>query len=64
MHSVTRGQIRQQGPIYETSYDNLTITTYDGRLIYQTSYEERKLFLGRIFLQNRKVVGDISLRYC
>jgi len=39
------------GPIYEISYDNLTImpqlrSTYDGRLIYKTSYEERNAFLG------------------
>ena len=32
------------------SYDNLTImpklrSTYDGRLIYETSYEERRAFL-------------------
>jgi len=39
------------GPIYKISYDNLTImpklrSTYDGRLIYKTSYEGRKAFLG------------------
>ena len=33
-------------------------STHDGRLIYQTSYEERKLFLGTIHLQNRKIVSD------
>ena len=59
MHSVTRGQIRQQGPIYETSYDNDLWRTSN-----LPSYEERKLFLGKIFLQNRKLVGDIILRYC
>jgi len=49
--------------ILQQSYDYLTImpnlrSTYDGRLIYQTSYEERKLFLGTIHLQNRKIVSD------
>ena len=43
-----------QGPdllnILRQSYDYLTImqmlrSTYDGRLIYKTSYEERKVFL-------------------
>jgi len=43
-----------RGPIYKISYDNLTIillimpklrSTYDGRLIYKTSFEERKDFL-------------------
>jgi len=39
-----------RGPIYKISYDNLTImpklrSTYDGRLIYKTSYEGRKAFL-------------------
>jgi len=44
------------GPIYKISYDNLMIilqltiilklwSTYDGRLIYKTSYEERKASL-------------------
>jgi len=38
------------GPIYKISYDNLTImpklrSTYDGRLIYKTSYEGREVFL-------------------
>jgi len=37
-------------PIYKISYNNLTImpklrSTYDGRLIYKTSYEEHKAFL-------------------
>jgi len=40
-------------PIYKVSYDNLMIitimpklrSTYDGRLIYTTSYEGRKAFL-------------------
>jgi len=36
--------------IYEISYDCLSImpklpSTYDGRLIYQTSYEERRVLL-------------------
>jgi len=40
-----------RGPIYKISYDNLTImpklrSTYDGHLIYKTSYEGRKAFLG------------------
>ena len=39
-----------QGPIYKTSYDNLTImpklqSTYDRRLIYKTPYEEHKALL-------------------
>ena len=39
-----------RGPIYKISYDNLTImrklrSTYDGRLIYKTSYDGRKAFL-------------------
>jgi len=38
------------GPIFKISYDNLTImpklrSTYDGRLIYKTSYEGLKAFL-------------------
>jgi len=54
-----------QGPdlqnILRQSYDYLTImsklrSTYDRRLIYKTSYEERKDFLGTIHLQNRKIV--------
>jgi len=41
---------QNRGPIYKISYDNLTImpklrSTYDGRLICKTSYEERKDFL-------------------
>jgi len=41
---------RSWGPIYKISYDNLMImpklrSTYDGRLIYKTSYEGRKAFL-------------------
>jgi len=52
-----------KGPIYTISYDNLTImpklrSSYNGRLIYQTSYEECKAFLGTIYLQNRKIVRD------
>jgi len=60
---------RCQGPdlqnILRQSYDYLTImpklrSTYDGRLIYQTSYEERKAFLPKVkltnYLQNRKIV--------
>ena len=39
-----------RGPIYKITYDYLTImrklrSTYDGRLIYKTSYEGRKAFL-------------------
>ena len=66
-----------QGPdlqnILRQSYDYLTIipklrSTYDGRLIYQTSYEERKAFLMyTIYMQNHKIVADtcssVSLRY-
>jgi len=33
-------------------------STYDGRLIYKTSYEKRKAFLGTIHLQNHKIVWD------
>ena len=52
---TAKGQTR--GPIYKISYDNLTIdylaimpklrlrSTYDGRLIYKSSYEGRKAFL-------------------
>jgi len=48
------GARRDQGPdlqnILRQSYDHLTImpklrSTYDGRLIYKTSYEGRKSFL-------------------
>jgi len=44
------------GPIYKITNDNLTIMpklqwTYDGRLIYQTSYEGCKAFLGMIHLR-------------
>ena len=52
-----------RGPINRISHGSLTIMTklwltYDGRLIYQPSYEERRLFLGTIYLLNRKTVGD------
>ena len=30
--------------------------TYDGRLLYKTSYEEREAFLGMIHSQNCKIV--------
>ena len=34
-------------------------STYDGRLIYKTSYNENgKLFIGKIHVQNRNIVGD------
>ena len=50
--------------ILRLSYDNAEVTinlrsTYDGRLIYKTSYNERKLFIGKIQVQNRNIVGDI-----
>ena len=50
--------------ILRQSYDYLTIipklrSTYDGRLIYKTSYEQRKAFLDTIHLQNCKTVWDI-----
>ena len=32
--------------------------TNDGRLICKTSHEERKAFLGTIYLQNCKIVWD------
>ena len=53
-YSLHRAQ-KKQGPdlqnILRQSYDYLTImpklrATYDGRLVCQTSYEERKAFLG------------------
>jgi len=49
--------------ILQQSYDYLTImpklrSTYDGRLIYETSCKERKAFLATIYLQNRKIVRD------
>jgi len=56
-----------QGPnlqnILRQSYDHLTImpklrSTYDGRLIYKTSYKGRKAFLGTIHLQSCKIVWD------
>ena len=41
--------------ILRLSYDSakVALDLYDGGLIYRTSYEER-----RIFLQNRKIIGD------
>jgi len=33
-------------------------STYDVRLIYKTSYEERKVLLFTIYLQNNKVVWN------
>jgi len=33
-------------------------STYDKRLNYKTSYEERKVFLGPIHLQYRKIIWD------
>jgi len=33
-------------------------SAYDGRLIYKTSYEGRKVFLGTIHLQSCKIVWD------
>jgi len=45
------------GLIYKISYDNAKLrSTYDGRLIYETSDEGARLFLGTIHLQNRKIV--------
>ena len=51
--------------ILRQSYEYLTIMpmpklrlTYDGRLIYNTSYEWHKAFLGIIHLQNRKIFRD------
>jgi len=32
-------------------------STYDERLIYQTSYNEWKAFYGKIHVQNRNMVG-------
>jgi len=45
--------------ILRQSYDNLKVSIdLDGRLIYKTSYEERKVFLSTIRSQNRKIVWD------
>ena len=49
--------------ILRQSYDYLTImpnlrSTYDGRLIYNTSYNKWKAFVGKIHVQNRNIVGD------
>ena len=49
--------------ILRQSYDYLTImqklrSTYDGHLIYKTSYNEWKVFIGKIHVQNRNIVGD------
>ena len=33
-------------------------STYDGRLIYKTSYEGARLFLGTIHLQSGKIVWE------
>jgi len=53
MHTVSNEERGNQGPdlqnILRDSYDFLTIipqsrSTYDGSLIYQTFYEERKAF--------------------
>jgi len=61
-----------RGPIYKLSYDSLTImpklrSTYDGRLIYKTSYEGRKAFLrydSLAKLQDRlRQCSQISSRY-
>jgi len=52
----SRGHALQN--IIRQSYDYLTII-YDGRLIYETSYEVREAFLRyrpTVHLQNRKVV--------
>jgi len=38
-------------------------TLYNGRIIYETPYEERKAFLDTIRLKNRKIVWD-SVRTC
>ena len=32
-------------------------STYDGRLIYKTSYNEWKAFIGKFHVQNRNIVG-------
>jgi len=51
MENVGLKEIKSWGQIYKISYDNITImpksqSTYDGRLIYKTSYEAHKAFLG------------------
>ena len=43
------GVLLSRGPIYKISYDYLTImpklrSTYDGRVIYKTAYNEWKVF--------------------
>ena len=64
-HSQRQSVVDELGPdlqnILRQSYDYLTIipklrSTYDGRLIYKTSYEQRKAFLDTIHLQNCKTV--------
>jgi len=64
-HSAWECKSTSQEPdlqnILRQSYDSLTImlklrSTYDGRLICKTSYEERTAFSGTIHLQNRKIV--------
>jgi len=64
-HSQMQSVVDELGPdlqnILRQSYDYLTIipklrSTYDGHLIYKTSYEQRKAFLDTIHLQNCKTV--------
>ena len=63
----TRGwrTTKDQGPdlqnILRQSYDYLTImptlrSIYDGRLIYETSYEERESFLGYNIVRSSEIV--------
>jgi len=54
-----------RGAIYKISYDYLTImpklrSTYDGRLIYQTSYNEWKAFQVR-FTSKIVISSEIGL---
>ena len=49
--------------ILRQSYDYLTImpklrSTYDGRLITKHHTMNEKLFIGKIHVQNRNIVGD------
>jgi len=67
VRSKQHGWFKGQGPdlqnILRQSYGYLTIMaklrlTYDRRLIYQNLSKNARLFLGTIYMQNRKIVGD------
>ena len=46
--------------ILRLSYDNAEVTI--GRLIYKTSYHGRQVFLGTVYLRNRKKIVWDSVR--